>query len=183
MKRENVSEITTIDTTSNHRVYYAPAASTSGDKVKIYRRVFESMNAEYRISLLNTTNPIKRALIKYEWAEFILEQLPNYSDCRSNLYNGAKVMIINAFNTIEGERYSAKKSLNEAVKALNDFTCHIASLSVASGDIRRAIEVRKTELKDEISRRRKHYGNITALCPDQKFEQIKRRAEYFDSIW
>ena len=185
MKRENFSEITTTNTISSHPVYYAPAASTSGDKVKIYRRSFERMNQEYRINMLSKINPIEMAIAKYEWGEFILEQLPNYADDRSDLFNGAKLLIIRAYNMICEERYNAKMALKEAIKALEDFTRHTASaMQDSKGRLsNRAIENRKADLKGEITRRRKRYADVERRCPDHKFEQIRRRAEYCESMW
>ena len=185
MKRENFSQTATSTPISNHRIYYAPAASTSGNKVKIYRHSFERMNQEYRVSMLSKVNPIDMAIAKYEWGEFILEQLPNYADDRSELFNGAKILIIRAYNIISEERYNAKIALKEATKALEDFTRHAASAMQDSNSrlSSRAIENRRANLKGEITRRRKQYADIVRRCPDQKFEHIKRRAEYCESMW
>lgn len=187
MEREKFSEIAAIDTTTNHRIYYARAASTSGDEVKIYRYAFERMNQEYRIRMLSLTNPIEQAIAKYEWGEFIIEQLPNYSDDRSDLFNGAKLLIIRAYSIISEERYNAKHALRKAVKALEEFDKKASSAepasAVTSARPRKTIETRRAELKGDIARCRKLYAEVVRRCPDHKFEHIKRRAEYFDSIW
>lgn len=187
MKLENFTDIAVADFTPNTPVYYALAASTSGNKVKIYRHAFERMNQEFHQRMLNATNPVDRAVAKYEWGEFILEQLPNYSTDRSEMFKGAKALIINAFSSLSCERYNAEQALKKAIKALEDFSRHAASASSVqghNGDISsRAIENRKAELKGDITRRRKQYTNVMKRCPDHKFEHIKRRAEYCDSIW
>ena len=187
MKRENFSTFVAANPISNHRVYYAPAASTSGNKVKIYRRAFERMNHEYRVGMLSKINPIDRAIAKYEWGEFILEQLPNYADDRSELFNGAKILIIRAYDMISEERYNAKSAIKEATKALEDFNKLIAENNLTAQAGRaispKVIANRKAELVNNITCRRKQYADIVRRCPDHKFEHIRRRAEYCESMW
>lgn len=188
MKKENFADIMTNELTTNHRVYYAPVASTSGDKVKIYRYAFERMNQEYRVNMLNTLNPTKRALAKYDWAEFILEQLPHYSADRSDLFNGAKAMIINAFYELQYERYNPKYELKEAIKELEDFNRRQTESERAGKTDKqklspKAINSVRANLTHKINTLRRQYAETVRLCPDHRYEHIKRRAEYFDSIW
>ncbi len=188
MKKENFADILLDNSTASHRVYYAPAASTSGDKVKIYRYAFERMNQEYRINMLNTLNPTKRALAKYEWAEFILEHIPHYSADRSDFFNGAKTMIINAFYELQHERYNPKYELSKAIKELEDFNRHQTENACTKNPDRprlspKAIKSIQANLTHKINTLRRQYAEAVRLCPDRKYEHIKQRAEYFDSIW
>ena len=63
----------------NRIISYAPVASTRGDKVKIYRYGFERISSEYRNQLEREQHPMRKAIIRYEWARFILNHLDEYS--------------------------------------------------------------------------------------------------------
>lgn len=176
MNRENFSAINVENPSSNHRVYYAPAASTSGDKVKIYKYAFERINNEYANHILGINDPVKQAVAKYKWAEFIFENLPHYSADRSDLFRGAQLMCINAFYAVQRERYNAKHDLQDAIQRLSELQKR-KNLpgDVSAHDLSRAIR--------RVKSCRKHFDCVMSGCSDELFEKMRQRADEFEYFW
>lgn len=176
MNRENFSEINVENPSSNHRVYYAPAASTSGDKVKIYRYAFERINNEYANHILNIADEVKQAVAKYKWAEFIFENLPHYSADRSELFRGAQLMCINAFYAVQRERYNAKHDLQDAIHQLSELRKRSTS---AEGHAARHLSQAIRRVKSC----RRRFDSVMEGCSDELFEKMRQRAEEFEYFW
>ena len=172
MNRENFSEIKT-NNNSDHTTYYALAASTTGDKVKIYKYAFERINNEYRHRIFTTSDPIDKAIIGYEWAEFILANLPHYSADRSSLYDKAKRIFIHSFSEAQEAKYVAKIDLQDAIRQLSDLQKHEYSQSCG-------IQYKLYQTIGHVKRCRKQYDNIMAKCPDTLFAKMQKRAEEFE---
>lgn len=176
MNRNNFSDNKVELSTRNHSVYYAPAASTSGDKVKIFRFAFECINSEYAHQILNTNDTVEKAVMKYKFSEFILEQLPNYSDDRSYLYREAQLLTINSFYAIDRERYIAISNIKEAKKALNEFDHQWRIPTTKS-------KHQRTRILRALKNSRKRLDEIKSICSDDLFDKIQRLAMDFEYYW
>lgn len=176
MNRENFSQNNVANPSSNHRVYYAPAASTVGDKVKVYRYALDCINRESVNHILNIDDSVEKAVAKYRWAEFILENLPHYSADRSDLFRGAQLMCINAFYEVQRERYNAKHELRKASQELSEMQkCQNLPGYCSAHRLSRAIR--------RVKSCRKHYERVMSGCSDDMFEKMRQRAEEFEYFW
>ena len=79
MKNKNSKLVTKLMSESGTPIYYAPAASTSGNGVKIYRYAFEKLCMDYKRQIDEAESPIRQAILRHEWATFIREHVENYS--------------------------------------------------------------------------------------------------------
>lgn len=173
MNREKFSEIETKNNNSGHTTYYALAASTTKDKVKIYKYAFERINNEYANQICNTADTVKRAVAKYRWAEFIFENLPHYSADRSDLFRGAQLMCINAFYEVQQERYEAKHELQDAMHQLSELRKRRASSEGHSANhLSQAIH--------RVKSCRRRFNSVMESCSDELFDKIRQRAEEFE---
>lgn len=176
MNRENLSEINVENPSSNHRVYYAPAASTVGDKVKIYRYALDRINSEYANQILNIADEVKQAVAKYKWAEFIFENLPHYSADRSDLFRGAQLMCINSFYDVQRERYKAKHDLQDAIHQLSELRKR--NTSAENRDTRHL-----SQAIHRVKSCRRRFDSVMGGCSDELFEKMRQRAEEFEYFW
>lgn len=176
MNRENLSVIKVEEPISNHRVYYAPAASTVGDKVKVYRYALDRINSDAARQILNINNPVKQAVAKYKWAEFIFENLPHYSADRSELFRGAQLMCINAFYAVQRERYNAKHDLQDAIHQLTELRKRSTS---AEGHAARHL----SQAIHRVKSCRRRFDSVMGGCSDELFEKMRQRAEEFEYFW
>lgn len=87
--------------TANNYVYYAPVASTKGDKVTIYRFGFEQECSILAREILAEHNPLRKAMLRHQMVCFIREHIGDYSGDRAELLRGAATLAHNAFYTIE----------------------------------------------------------------------------------
>lgn len=92
---------TAIQETTQSPVYYAPAASTKGDKVAIYRYGFELECSHLAQQILSERNPLRKAILRHQMVNFIYEHLEDYSGDRCELLKGAATLAYNAFYAIE----------------------------------------------------------------------------------
>ena len=103
MKKRNEKLVTTLVNESGENTYYAPAASTFGKRVRIYRYAFEKVLIDYKRQVEETESPFKKALIRHQWANFIIEHLEEYSGDRRFMKELAKGLMKEALTTIRQE--------------------------------------------------------------------------------
>jgi hypothetical protein len=117
MKNKNSKFATTLVSESGTPIYYAPAASTSGNGVKIYRYAFEKLCMEYKRQIDEAESPIRQAILRHEWARFIRENIGSYSGSRRFMRELAKYLekesvvgLRHEFRRINMDIHSAKNS-------------------------------------------------------------------------
>ena len=103
MKKSNEKLLTTLVSESGKSIYYAPAASTVGKRVKIYRYAFEKVLIDYKRQVEETESSFKQALIRHQWSSFIMEHLEEYSGDRKFMKELAKSLSKEALSTIRQE--------------------------------------------------------------------------------
>lgn len=168
--------------TRNRIVNYAPVASTRGDKVKIYRYGFDRISTEYHNLLESEQHPLRKAVIRYEWARFILTHLEEYAGDRELLKRSANALAVTAY-------LDAKHILTEAEERLRKVRERLHRAEKRAG-INRKEQTSQTskgltaQQKQEIDGLRydlklccKHQNDMLAICPDRMFISIKRLAE------
>lgn len=94
--KEQISDTPSFST----KTYYAPAASTRGDKIIIYRSSLLRLCEQYHREACAARSELAAAKIRLRWAMFLLDQLPHYSGDRSDLYSFACDMGIYAARII-----------------------------------------------------------------------------------
>ncbi|MBR2013855.1 MAG: hypothetical protein IJ998_00340 [Alistipes sp.] len=94
--KEQISDTPSFST----KTYYAPAASTRGNKVIVYRSSLLRLCEQYHREACAARSELAAAKIRLRWAMFLLDQLPHYSGDRSDLYNFACDMGIYAARVI-----------------------------------------------------------------------------------
>lgn len=190
--------------TTNQSVYYAPVASTRGDRVEIYRFAFEEQCTAFSRAILNEQNSLQKSVIRYQFVKFIHEHYLEYSGDRQELLRGAAVMISLASDTIFFTITSARASLNYYTKKLRKLQEEYASVMPrikAATELRRKGVVYSTSagnnLQREESRRvksqiddtremiRKYQSLLSrylSICPDHIAEDIARLNSEFEQL-
>lgn len=116
------------ETSANHPVYYAPVASTRGDKVKIFRFGF---NEEYNLfikELGNEHNPLRQALLRYKMAKFIIDHIAEYSGDREVILQEGSMLAFKALQAIEDNIFHLSREVGNISKRL----CELQSKQTAS---------------------------------------------------
>ena len=103
MEKKNEKFLTTLVSKSGAPIYYAPAASTSGNGVKIYRYAFEKVCTDYKRQIDQSESPTKQAILRYQWAKFIMEHVGHYSGNRRFMKELARCLIKEAITTLRRE--------------------------------------------------------------------------------
>ncbi len=168
--------------TRNRIVHYAPVASTRGDKVKIYRYGFDRISTEYQNLLESEQHPLRKAVIRYEWARFILAHLDEYAGDRELLKHSANALAATAY-------LDAKHILSESEDRLRKVRERLHRAEKRAG-ISRKEQTSQTskgltaKQKQEIDDLRydmklccKHQNEMLSICPDRMFMSIKKLAE------
>lgn len=160
MNREikNSASIKTV----NQSIYYAPAASTRGDQVAIYRYAFEEQCAAYARDILNEQNALQQSVARYCFVKFILEHYMEYSGDRRELLRGAALMISLAFDTIYFTIISARASLNY-------YTRQLRKLKAA-----KKTKNQLAEIRGKIRKYQSLLNHYRSICPDHIAADIVR---------
>lgn len=85
----NCKEQTIDNRESTRKVYYAPAASTRGENVIIYRNSLLRLCEQYHREVCDARSELAAAKIRIRWATLLIDQLPHYSGDRHELYTFA----------------------------------------------------------------------------------------------
>ena len=168
--------------TRNRIINYAPVASTRGDKVKIYRYGFDRISAEYRNLLGNEEDPLRKSVIRYEWARFMLSHLDEYAGDRKALKRTARTLAETAyldakyiFMKAEEELRKTKERLYRAEKRAGINRKEMTSLSSKGLTPQQRQEI--DALRYDLKLHSKRLNELLAICPDRIFANIKKLAE------
>ncbi len=168
--------------TRNRIVTYAPVASTRGNKVKIYRYGFERIGSEYRHQLKTEQHPMRKAVIRYEWARFILNHIDEYSGDKELFRRSANLLITTAYLEAKQMRAEAERNIKKAQDSLRRFEKHLGITRKADGEITSkglstAEKCELNELRHQLKLHRKHQNELLNICPDNIFERIRHLAD------
>ncbi len=103
MENKKAKLLTTLVSKSGVPVYYAPAASTSGSEVRIYRYAFEKVCTDYKRQIDQSESPTQQAILRYKWAKFIMEHVGNYSGNRRFMKDLARCLTKEAISALKRE--------------------------------------------------------------------------------
>lgn len=168
--------------TRNRIVTYAPVASTRGNKVKIYRYGFERIGSEYRRQLETEQHPMRKAVIRYEWARFILNHIDEYSGDKELFRRSANLLITTAYLEAKQMRAEAERNIKKAQDSLRHFEKRLGITRKADGEITSkglsaAEKCELNELRHQLKLHRKHQNELLNICPDNIFERIRHLAD------
>ena len=152
----------TKNQTKNQTIYYAPAASTRGDKVIIYRYGFELQCALFAQELLQEQNQLKKCIIRYKFAKFILQHYQAYSGDRLEMIKGAATLI-------EGAMYGLENTL---LRAKHGIKYHSRLLQKAQANAK--------ETRLQLRKYQRLYNRYRQICSDDIAEDIVRLYEYLE---
>lgn len=96
---------------SNEPVFYAPVASTEGEKVKLYRYGFEQQCAIFTHDILNEPDELKQCVIRFKFTKFIIHHYASYNGDRLEMLRGAALMISRAHDTLDDTLFRAKMGI------------------------------------------------------------------------
>ncbi len=166
----------------NRIISYAPVASTRGDKVKIYRYGFERISSEYRNQLEREQHPMRKAIIRYEWARFILNHLDEYSGNKDIFYRSSSVLASTAYLDVKHLRSVAERELRNAQERLRRAEKRTGvegkdKKQETTKDLTAEQKRTLSDLRYNLKLCRKRQNELLAICPDSTYERIRRLAE------
>lgn len=192
-----------IQETTQTPVYYAPVASTKGEKVVIYRYGFELECSHLARQILGECNPLRKAVLRHQMVNFISEHLADYSGDRSELLKGAATLARNAFYAIEEtiiltdarihynqkcireieQEYKIKAQWITAKKELPDGVVYSTAANRSTTSTKEREGLRKLSLllnkAKEFKRQLEEYHKI---CPPGITQEIIHSAKMFEGM-
>lgn len=159
-------------------VSYAPVASTHGNRVKIYRYGFEQMGREYRRQLEAELHPLRKAVIRYEWARFILSHLDEYSGDREIFRRSASLLATTAYLEAKQIRSDAERSVKSAQERLRRAEKRAGIIKgTESSTPAKGLTAEEKRLLNDLRYNLKHYrklqNELLRICPDGVFDNIR----------
>lgn len=155
---------------NNHPTYYARAASTQGDKVKIYRFAMIQQCVDLSHKIINEKHPIKKAVLRQELAQFIADHIGEFSGDREQMINYASKCNLNTLHVIED-----KVLLAERMTIYSQRT--IAAMK------KRPTANAKAEF-DDLRKKLKKYSSLhrkyQQICPRYICDQTTKLADIFE---
>lgn len=162
------------------KIYYAPAASTCGDKVKIYRYAFDYTSQEYRRKIEAESHPLRKALLRHEWSQFIMRHINDYAGDRDSMARLAKTLATTALLDAEQIIRKAENNLKRACDTLRKAEKKYGLQKTATGEdvcskgltatAKREIEA----LKYDVKIFHKRVDELRQICPAYRLEQIRQ---------
>lgn len=170
----------TPETTSRTRtVYYAPVASTRGEKVYIYRYGIDRISQEYRQRLIAEQHPLRRAVIRYEWAQFLHDHIGEYSGNRDALYRYARSLAHSAYmdaeqilSHAEHERITAQRKLSKLQRRLGFRRSEDGSLQMPSKGLTATSKREIAEAQQDVRSASCRLNDLRHICPEHIFTQM-----------
>ena len=147
---------------SNTGVFYAPAASTRGDKVVIYRYGFEMQCINFAQELRKEDDTLKKSVIRYNFAKFILQHYEAYAGDRLEMLKGAATLIEGAMFGLEDTLFRAKHGVVYTSKQL------------------RKANTNRAELRQRLHKYQHLYNRYRQICSDDIADDIVRLYEYLE---
>ncbi len=147
---------------SNTEIFYAPVASTRGDKVIIYRYGFEMQCINFAQELREENDTLKKSVIRYNFAKFILQHYEAYAGDRLEMLKGAATLIEGAMFGLEDTLFRAKHGI-----------------VYTSQQLRKA-NTDRAELRQRLHKYQRLYNRYRQICSDDIADNIVRLYEYLE---
>lgn len=183
MNQKTEKMLTAEMSTRTRIVSYAPVASTRGDKVKIYRYGFERIGSEYRHQLEAEQHPMRKAVIRYKWARFILNHLDEYSGDKALFRRSAELLATTAYLEAKQLRTEVERNIKDTLDNLRRQEKRLGIMrdTNTTQNVISASEKSKLEhLRYNLKFYRKRQNELLAICSDNLFDNIRRLADNFN---
>ena len=167
-------------TSSRTRItHYAPVASTRGERVHIYRYGIDRIREDYHQRLNAERHPLRRAVIRFEWAQFLYTHIGEYSGNRDSLRRYAASLAHNAYMDAkqalmqaEQERIAAQRILSKLRRCLGFRLSEDGTTQEPTNGLtataKREIAEAQHDLRGATNRR----NDLRHSCPEHIFSQM-----------
>lgn len=161
--------------------YYAPAASTVGDKVKIYRYALDCISRDYLELIDSESSPLQKALLREEWARLIETQIELYTGDKSRMRLMALSLARVALETLEETRretleaVAREQRMRRACKSkkrsdkFKEQTAGPQDRPVGGKHIRKADDERKRSFGKSL----RGYTKTLSTCSEERIESLR----------
>lgn len=161
--------------------YYAPAASTVGDKVKIYRYALDSISRDYRELIDSESSPLQKALLREEWARLIETQIDLYTGDKSRMRLMALGLARIALETLEETRretleaVAREQRMRRACKSKkrSDKSKEQTDKSQDRTVSRKHIRTADDERKRSFGKSLRGYAKTLSTCSEERIESLR----------
>ena len=169
------------ETTSSRprTVHYAPVASTRGERVHIYRYGIDRISEEYRQRLNAEHHPLRRAVIRYEWAHFLLGHISEYAGNREAIRRYATSLAHNAYTDAEQilshaehERLTAQRHLAKLQRQLGFRRSEDGSQQMPSSGLTTSAKREIAEAQHNLRTATNRLSDLRHICPEHIFSQM-----------
>ena len=198
MNRETKNFLSTE--VENNKVYYARVASTEGEKVKIYRYALMQECAIFERKIAEEKHPVKKAVLRHQLAQFIMNHSPEFSGDKTQLLTYAARCNFEARYVVENVVITAENMVKYTRRAIRqieqEYKTQISPRNtqqpkrngvIYSTDSKQHRENRlPADVKrrlDDLRAKHKHYSALhnqyQQICPRHICDQIIELAEIF----
>ena len=179
MNQKNTT-ICTETTSSRTRItHYAPVASTRGERVHIYRYGIDRISEEYRQRLNAERHPLHRAVIRFEWAQFLYAHIGEYSGNRDSLRRYAASLAHNAYMDAkqallqaEQEHFAAQRSLSKPQRRLGFRRSEDGTIKVPTNGLTATAKREIAEAQHDLRTATNRLNDLRHICPEHIFSQM-----------
>ena len=176
MNQKNTT-ICTETTSSRTRItHYAPVASTRGERVHIYRYGIDRISEEYRQRLNAERHPLRRAVIRFEWAQFLYAHIGEYSGNRDSLRRYAASLAHNAYMDAkqallqaEQERIAAQRSLSKLQRRLGFRRSEDGTIKGPTNGLTVTAKREIAEAQHDLRAATNRLNDLRHICPEHIF--------------
>ncbi len=179
MNQKNTTICTETSSSRTRITHYAPVASTRGERVHIYRYGIDRISEEYRQHLNAERHPLRRAVIRYEWAHFLLGHISEYAGNREAMRRYATSLAHNAHTDAEQILSHAEHERLTAQRHLSKLQCRLGFRRTEDGSIREPSNGLTTSAKRELAEAQHNLRTATNrlndlrhICPEHIFSQM-----------
>ena len=165
--------------TRNRIVNYAPVASTRGERVHIYRYGIDRISEEYRQRLNAERHPLRRAVIRFEWALFLYAHIGEYSGNRDSLRRYAASLAHNAYMDAkqallqaEQERIAAQRLLSKLQRRLGFRRSEDGTTKEPTNGLTATAKREIAEAQHDLRAATNRLSDLRHICPEHIFSQM-----------
>lgn len=177
--------VCTKTTSSRTRItHYAPVASTRGERVHIYRYGIDRISEEYRQRLNAEHHPLHRAVIRFEWAQFLYAHIGEYAGNRESLRRYAASLAHNAYmdskqilSLAEQERITAQRHLAKLQHRLGFRRSEDGAIKEPTNGLTASARRELAEARNDLRAATNRRNDLRHICPEHTFSQMYELAE------
>ncbi len=172
--------VCTKTTSSRTRItHYAPVASTRGERVHIYRYGIDRISEEYRQRLNAERHPLHRAVIRFEWAQFLYAHIGEYAGNRESLCRYAASLAHNAYmdskqilSLAEQERITAQRHLAKLQHRLGFRRSEDGTIKGPTNGLTATAKREIAEAQHDLRAATNRLNDLRHICPEHIFSQM-----------